>query len=81
MMIFRGRMGKRLPDRDGHVRYVFDHNSGARLELRMTQRQTPALEHKRVLAKGELMPPATLVAEEVQLDLNFSDTDPNLFGD
>jgi hypothetical protein len=66
-------MGRRLPDRDDLTRYVFQHESGALLELRIKQRQV-GLENQRIIATGDLMAPAMILAEMVEIDLSLSPT-------
>ena len=71
----------RLSDRDGQTRYIFKHESGTLLELRIKQRLAIRLEDKRIIARGDLMGPAIILAEEVQLDLNLTEVNPKLDGD
>ena len=49
--------------------YAFIHEGGAILELRVIQEAAPGLENKRVIVKGKLIAPTTILAEEVQINL------------
>jgi hypothetical protein len=82
MKSFNGRIRRCLPERDGLVRFVFEHDSGILLELRIKPRP-PVLPRpeQRVIVRGELMKPAMILAEDLQLDLNFSDVNPKIHGD
>ena len=68
MKAFYGRIGKRLPDAKGQVRFTFVHASGAILELKMGSGKPLPLEHQRVIAMGELVGPGVIVGQEIRPD-------------
>jgi len=70
MNLFHGQTGRRLEDRNGQVSFAFIHEGGARLELRVTREAASGLENKRVVVKGKLIAPATVLAAEVQIDVS-----------
>jgi len=77
---FNGRIRRTLPDRDGLVRFVFEQASGAILELRIKPGSVLPLPEQRVIVKGDLLAPAMVYSEDVQLDLNFSEVNPKVYG-
>ena len=81
MKSFNGRIRRTLPDRDGLVRFVFENASGAIVELRIKPGPFLPLPEQRVIVKGELLAPAMIYSEDVQLDLNFSEVNPKIYGD
>ena len=81
MKSFNGRIRRSLPDRDGLVRFVFESASGAVLELRIKPGPVLPLPEQRVIVRGELLAPAMIFAEDLQLDLNFSEVNPKVYGD
>lgn len=70
MNLFNGRTGRCLHDGDGHVSYIFVHEGGAQLVLRVTREAAAGLENKHLVVKGKFIAPATILAAEVQIDLS-----------
>lgn len=81
MKAFYGRIGQRLPDRQGYACFHFEHTSGALLELIIKFGRPLPREHQLVIATGNLTGPGILSASEVNPDSDFADKDPRMFGD
>jgi hypothetical protein len=81
MKLFNGRIRRSLPDREGLVRFVFENNAGAILELRIKPGPILPQPQQRVIVRGEILAPAMIYAEDVQIDMNFSEVNPKIHGD
>jgi len=81
MKAFYGRIGKRLPDAQGQVRFKFVHASGAILELKIGPGKPLPHEHQRVIAMGELTGPGIIVGHEIQPDGGFASESSNALND
>lgn len=81
MKAFYGRIGRRLPDAQGQVRFTFVHASGAILELKIGPGGPLPREHQRVIAMGDLVGPGVIVGHEIQPDGGLAAESSNALND
>ena len=67
MKLFNGRIRRCLPDREGLVRFIFEHASGAVLELRIKPGPVLPLPEQRVIVRGELLAAATIFGSSLRV--------------
>ena len=79
-----GRIRRGLPDREGLVRFIFEHTSGAVLEFEdqigtgfASARTARDRERRTAGSRDDLR----IFAEGLELDLNLSEVNPKVFGD